>query len=139
MANFVLDADVTLATVLPSDASDYSDRLPERFERGESALVPALWHLETLNGLLSRERRKTITAQERDEALEIVGSYPIETDPLSADPAIIAHVTRLAKRHQLTAYDAAYLELAIRSGLQIATLDPAIIQAAPQEGVAVLQ
>lgn len=80
MADFVVDANVTLATVLPSDVNDSSDRLLERFERGEVGLVPMLWHLEVLNALLTRERRKTISAEERDEALDIIGGYAIETD-----------------------------------------------------------
>lgn len=137
MVHFVVDANVTLATVLTSDAN-YSDRLLRRFENGESGLVPSLWHLEVLNALLSRERRKTITPEDRDEALDIIRSYAVETDDLSAEETTIAQVTRLAKLHQLTAYDASYLELAIRSSLPIITLDQAIIQAAAREGVAVL-
>jgi predicted nucleic acid-binding protein len=138
MADFVVDANVTVATVLPSDANDYSDRLLRRFESGETGRVPALWHLEVLNALLSRERRKTITREQRDEALDIIRNYPVETDGLSADEATINTVTRLATRHQLTAYDASYLELALRGSLPIVTLDQAIIQAAKAEGVVVL-
>ena len=135
MADIVLDANIALATVLPSDGNDYSDRVLLRFNQGESAIVPAIWHLETINGLLVRERRKTITPNERDEAIKLVRSYPVETDDLTAEPTIIDAVLALSIRYQLTAYDAAYLELAKRTGLPIATQDAAIIQAAKHLGV----
>ena len=139
MADFVLDANVALATVLPSDASGYSDLVLLRFDSGQSALVPALWHWETMNGLLSRERRKTITTEERDEALRVVRSYPVETDGLTSDVHVIDAVAALAVRYQLTAYDASYLELAARTRLPIATQDGAIIQAARHLGVQLVQ
>ena len=130
-----MDASIALATVLPSDGNDYSDGILLRFNQGESAIVPAIWHLETINGLLVRERRKTITSNERDEAIKLVRSYPVETDDLSAEPTVIDAVLALSIRYQLTAYDAAYLELAKRTGLPIATQDAAIIQAAKHLGV----
>lgn len=139
MANFVLDANAALATVLESDASSYSDGVLVRFDQGERAIVPSLWHLEILNGLLSRERRKAITAIERDEALEILRSYPVETDDGVSAPSVIDSLTTLAVRYQLTAYDATYLELAQRSQLPIATQDRAIIQAARHLGVGIIQ
>src|SRR4051812_29307551 len=121
MAAFILDANVAVATVLPKEATAYSDRVLASFDRGEIALVPALWHLETLNALLTRERRGTITTGQRDDALAIIFGYPIETDIHSAERAVISAVRAFAVRYQMTAYDAAYLELAQRSKLPIAT------------------
>jgi predicted nucleic acid-binding protein len=135
MAALVVEASVAIATVLPKEATAYSDRGLAFFDRGETALVPALWHLETLNALLVRERRRTIIGDERDEALSIIRTYPVETDARSAEGAVIDAVQALAIRYMLIAYDAAYLELASRTRLPIATHDGALIQAPNHLGV----
>ena len=135
MANFVVDANVAVGTVILSQSNDYSDGVLAAFDRCESALVPALWHLETTNAVLVRERRRSITAEIRELALAALARHPIETDVKSADNAVIAAVQSLALRCFLTAYDAAYLELAHRTKLPIATCDGAISQAAKHLGV----
>jgi len=138
MANFVLDASVAVATVLLDEVSEYSDLVLACFARRETAIAPAIWHVETINALLVRERRGTISKDVRDRDLVLIARYPVETDIHSNEPAVISAVTALAIRYQLTAYDAAYLELARRTKLPIATQDAAIIQAAKHLGVPLL-
>ena len=136
MAHFVLDATVAVGTVIASQSGDCPDRVLAAFTRGEVALVPALWHLETTNAVLVRERRRTISAGERATALTMLSLQRIETDTGGAERSVIAAVQALAIRYLLTAYDAAYLELAHRTGLPIATQDGAITHAARHLGVA---
>ncbi len=86
----------------------------------------------------SRASGAVPSSELRKEGLVLIRRYPVETDPHSTAPAVISAVTVLALRYQLTAYDAAYLELARRSNVPIATQDGAILQAAAHLGVPVL-
>ena len=97
--------------------------------KSESALVPRLWHLEVLNVLMVAERQHRITAKQSDNFLQSLSVLPIETDPTPVtiqDKEIIA----LARKYQLSAYDTAYLALAIGEDLQIATRDQGLYAAA---------
>ena len=101
------------------------------------ALVPMLWPLEVANVLLMAERRHRIVSAERSQALGWFAALPIEIDYEAAHPAW-ADLPALAVQHRLTAYDAAYLELARRRGLPLATLDQELAAAARAEGLGVL-
>jgi predicted nucleic acid-binding protein len=80
-------------------------------------------------------RRRRISKTDAEEFLDSIKSLPIRlTDPLSYDG-----VFQLANRHGLTVYDAAYLDLAVREGLPLASIDAALIRAAEQSGIAVFQ
>jgi len=105
--------------------------------RGSYAEVPALWLIEIRNVLLMNERRGRVTVQGSKEFLEALSVLDIRFDfgeASLADDEVLA----LARRHRLTAYDAAYLELAKRKGLLLATFDKELIKAAPLEGVALV-
>ena len=96
--------------------------------------MPAIWWFELRNVLLTGERRKGATPAQTDEFLEFVSTLRIYIDNLTNDHAVMA----LARRHRLTFYDAAYLELAQRESIPLATLDYALARAASAEGVALI-
>ena len=109
------------------------------FERvvDEGAVVPGIWRLEVGNVLTQSMRRKKFSAQFRQRALEDLGCLLIEIDPETQDHAWSACL-RLADLHNLTTYDASYLELAQRRRLPLATLDQKLAAAAQKAGVEVL-
>lgn len=131
---FVLDASVTMAWLLADEADPYAVQVKEAISQGAIPVVPSLWFIETTHTVLRAERRLRITAA---KALEIIGflkALPVEIDP---DQSRVAFTEgwALAKTHQLSAYDAIYLDLAIRRSLPIATLDEPFRAAARRESV----
>ena len=98
------------------------------------ALVPGHWHLEIANTLLMAERRKRMSARDRESALAALDRLAIDIDSETNDRAF-KEIASLAARFRLTAYDAAYLELAHRTGLPLATLDEDLRAAAVKLGV----
>lgn len=130
---FVLDASCTIALALAENLLPDPAGLAERLAR-DGAIVPALWRFEVANGLLAAARRKRIG---RDQALSILGD--LEGLPISVDQAATKRAWGatfgLAEKHGLTVHDAAYLELAVRTLLPLASLDGALIAAARKEAV----
>ena len=119
--SFVLDASVALAWVLPGEGNPYADELLERLIV-EGAVVPPIWPLEIGNVLLVALRRRRIQQEEFDAIVEQLARLPIEIDIEATDHAL-AGVLLLAAQLGLTTYDAAYLDLAQRRNLPLATLD----------------
>lgn len=113
-------------------------RFEERIQMGDQLAVPGLWHLEVTNVLLNKLRRKMITREDATYSFETFQNYRVRTDLYSAEPSVINHLWRLALKYQLTSYDAAYLELALRLGCPLLTDDSALINAASQEKVTLL-
>lgn len=133
---FVVDSSVALAWVLPDEKDARADSLADALESAP-ACAPALWSLEIANALLAAQRRKRLTDREAERLFKVLEALPIEFD--SAPPAQVASaVFALAKKLGLTAYDAAYLELAKRRSLPLATLDSALAEGARKVGVPVL-
>jgi len=133
---FVLDASVALSWCFEDEGGDYADDVLTALEAGE-AVVPSLWLLEVGNGLLVAERRGRLEAAEAQEARRLLGALPIAVEP-GGRSAALEVTPLLARRHGLSAYDAAYLELAIRLGVPIASLDGALRSGAAAEGVEIL-
>lgn len=134
MSACVLDGSVALSWVLPDETAEPAAALLERIVE-QQAVVPNLWHLEVANVLRAAERRGRITTAERARALAILASLPISVDARTAGLAFNA-ISDLATQYDLTVYDAAYLELALRTGLPLASLDRALRAAAIAAGVA---
>jgi predicted nucleic acid-binding protein len=112
--------------------------LLDRLRGGDRIIVPAHWPTEISNGMLMAVRRKRILPGRPQLFWEQLRILPIDVEmPLSADQA--KAVLASGERYGLTVYDAAYLELATRKGLPLATRDSALIQAAKLEGASVLQ
>ncbi len=112
--SFVLDTSVSLAWCFQDQRTQANLSLLERL-RETRGHVPALWPIETLNGLLTAERRRRITSSERSSLVHFMRDLPLMVDGEVADRAWQATIL-LAARHSLTAYDATYLELALRLG-----------------------
>lgn len=134
--SFVIDASVALSWVFEDERHAGAWRLVERL-RQESALVPASFHLEVANGLLVALRRGRLAPDQAATALVLLEALPVEVD--YETPVRALHdVWLTASRHTLSTYDAAYLELARRRGLPLATLDQRLARAATDSGVPVL-
>src|SRR6185503_13353673 len=99
-------------------------------------LAPLHWPIEIANGLLMAQRRRRITPAIRSNALADVALLPVELDDLTIE-MVWSRTSDIALRCNLSIYDAAYLELAIRKRLPLATLDDNLAKAARAEGVAV--
>lgn len=136
MSRFVLDCSVTMAWCFEDEADAYADAVMDRLATG-SALVPSLWLLEVANVLLAAERRRRLTEADSMRFLEVLAQLPVEvveTGGLSRAAGLLG----LGRAHRLSAYDAAYLDLAMREGVPLATRDAALRAAAKRNGVAVL-
>ena len=135
--SLVLDNSVALAWCFEDEQSPAIMALLDRVvERG--AVAPQLWPIEALNGLLTAQRRGRIDAEARAQMSSLLADLPIVLDDQTAGQLWTA-TARLAEQHQLSAYDATYLELAKRLNLPLATNDRALITAARVEGVALLR
>lgn len=132
----VLDCSLTLAWCFADETTPAIDALMLRAAR-EGAAVPAIWRLDVANGLRTAMRRGRLTMEMRDDALADLRDMIITTDP-ETDRFAWSTTLRLADHHNLTPYDACYLELALRLNLPIASLDRALRDAARAEGVTVL-
>jgi predicted nucleic acid-binding protein len=133
--SLVLDSSITVAWLYREEARKVVDEIFENLIEA-SAWVPALWHLEVANVLQIGMRRQRHGADFRDRVLSDLAEFPIHVDPETHQQAWGTTV-RLAERHGLTVYDAAYLELALRRGLPLATLDRELRAAATDNGIEV--
>lgn len=135
MTGLVVDASAVLATVLKEERTPASVALRERIAV-DGAVVPALWWLEVANVLLLAERKGRVASGDRATALGSLAALPITTDAETASRAW-SDTLALAEGHRLTVYDAAYLELALRPRLPLATLDEELREAGGVCGVEV--
>lgn len=126
--SLVLDSSATLSWCFVDERTPAATKLLRRVAEA-GALVPALWRLEVANGLLVAVRRSRMTKQERDATLRDLAQLSIVVDPETDDHAWTATL-QLADRFGLTAYDAAYLELARRRRIALASLGRPLRQAA---------
>ena len=132
MAAVVVDASVAAAWFLPHEATPFTEAALHATASGD-VWVPALWLLEIGNLFLSAQRRKRIDAPKRRELVAAASALRLRID---REPVAMADLDALAARHGLTTYDAAYLELALRRSLPLATLDKALLAALAAAGVA---
>lgn len=132
---FILDCSVAMSWCFADEGDDYTDGVLNRL-RSENAVVPTVWSLEVANVLLVGERRKRLTEAQSAHFLKLLDDLPIRPDDPGA--AKIAQVVGVGRAHGVSAYDAAYLELAARLGLPLATRDLGLAVAAAGLGVSVL-
>jgi predicted nucleic acid-binding protein len=130
---FVLDSSVTLAWLFEDELDAYAEGVEDALASAD-AVVPSLWPLEAGNALLMGERRKRATEAKVTQFIALLQSLPITVDQETTLKAW-SDVLSLARRHELTTYDAAYLELAVRRGLPLATRDDRLKRAGKTLGV----
>jgi predicted nucleic acid-binding protein len=134
MSRFVLDCSVTMAWCFEGESDAYARAVLAAIPRGP-AVVPPLWLLEVANVLVVAERRRRITRADASRFLELLGELPLvvaEPEGLSG----MAGILGLARELALSAYDAAYLHLARRERMPLASRDRALRAAAGSAGVA---
>ena len=136
MTAFVLDNSVAMRWLLASaKAPDqrYAESVLKSLANAE-AIVPNLWHLEAANVLLGATNRNEIEVAEVERLTVQLENLPISVDTRTAHQ-VFGHTISLAKAYRLSSYDAAYLELALREGLPLATLDKNLLRAAKRSDV----
>jgi predicted nucleic acid-binding protein len=133
---FVLDTSVALAWCFEDESSSTADAILDLLVSSE-AIVPAIWPVEVGNALLAGERRKRITPAETARSLELLRSLNIHLDDAGLGLGV-DDLVALARSHKLSVYDAAYLSLAMREGIPLATLDRSLARAAQRVGISLL-
>lgn len=131
---FVLDASIAITWAIRDEAHPAADLAFSALRAG-SAIVPILWWYEIRNVLVKCERRGRILPEDSDEFLLNLERLRIEVDALSPSPRVM----ELARKHNLSTYDAAYLLLGLRESLAVATLDEGLEDACLAEGVKLLR
>ncbi len=132
----VIDASLALSWLFEDVQTVQGMRLLHQVSQS-GALVPSLWRLETANALQMSLKRGRCNFAFRDFALLRLGELPIEVDS-ETDKQAWTTTLHLSERHNITVYDATYLELALRRGLPLATRDRHLAKAAVDSGVTVL-
>ncbi len=130
---FVLDGSVTMAWYFKDEENDYANAVRDGLGMNR-AVVPSLWPLEVANTILVGERRKRSNQAQAAAWTGLLASLPITVDDETATRAF-SDILHLGRAQNLSAYDAAYLELAMRRGLPLATLDAKLKAAAGAVGV----
>ena len=130
---FVVDASVAASWLLPDE---YDSRAATAFQKldTEEAAAPSLWWFEIRNLFIINERRGRVDPEKTRAGLALLAGLPIRLDRAADEAALLT----LARKHRLTVYDAAYLELAQRLGLALATLDGELAAAARAEALVLI-
>lgn len=132
--SFVLDCSAVVPWIFEEEATPQTDRILDELASGETAWVPALWHLELANVLLGAERRGRISRAIAESFLVQLELLDIRVDDETISRAW-GKTLDLARQYQVSSYDAAYLEVCLRRSLPLATLDQALAAAAKATGV----
>jgi len=136
-ARFVIDNSVVMSWCFEDETNHYTESVLESLENAE-AVVPAIWPLEVGNVLLVAERKKRLSPAAAVRFLELLDGLPISVE--QETPArMLKEIVSLARKHGLTTYDASYLDLAMRTGAPISTLDKSLIKAAKKCKVPIYQ
>jgi len=129
----VVDASVALAWCFPDEASNYADSVLVAIET-QTLIVPAIWAVEIANALLVGERRKRIRQPDVRRFVELLKDLNIAEDA-QAVADTVNNIFPLAQKYRLSAYDAAYLDVAVRRDIPLATLDGDLQKAALAAGI----
>ena len=127
----VIDTSVTMAWCFEDEATDATEAVLDSLLQDE-AIVPSLWQLEVANVLLVAERRNRINEAQAARFIDVLSRLPIMVDPAPTD---LMAILAAGRHHRLSSYDAAYLTLAERLGVPLATLDDRLATACESAGV----
>jgi len=137
MTRFVLDASVVLTWCFPDENAAAAQHAAGMFKQGGTAVVPSFWPHEVLNALLVGEKRRRISRELMRSFLEDLATLPIVLQQIPAR-VVFDRIQRLSREYGLTAYDAAYLDLALVGGLPVTTLDEDLARACRKSGARLL-
>jgi predicted nucleic acid-binding protein len=124
---FVVDNSVVMLWCFKDETNNYADTVLERLTES-AAVVPSIWSLEVVNVLLAAERQKRLSESDSFRFLTLLSQLPIVVE--YERPEMMKELLALARSKNLSSYDASYLDLAMRKGFPIATLDKRLIEAA---------
>lgn len=133
-----MDCSVTASSFLPDENSVLSEKLYSKLEKGLSIWVPAIWWYELNNVLIVAVRRKRINDAKMLEIIDLFQSMPISIDD-NFTFNTLKNINNISLSHNLSVYDAAYIELAKRKNAGIATLDDKILIAAKKEKIFIFE
>ncbi|MCF8090020.1 MAG: type II toxin-antitoxin system VapC family toxin [Desulfotignum sp.] len=131
--DFVLDNSIVMTWCFKDEVNPYADHILDTLENA-TGFVPSIWPLEVSNVLLVAERRKRISEAGSIHFIALLSELPIIVEQEPAE-RMLKEIFALARKHGLSSYDASYLDLAMRKGLPIATLDNRLLAAANQSHV----
>lgn len=126
--HFVVDNSVVMSWCFKGETNNYADVVLNRLAEA-SAVVPSIWPLEVVNVLLVAERQKRLSESDSIRFITLLSQLPIVVEYERPD-MMMKELLALARANSLSSYDASYLDLAVRKGLPIATLDNKLIEAA---------
>ena len=135
--SFVIDNSVVMAWCFKDETNQYADAILDSLEV-ITAVVPSIWPLEVGNVLLAAERKKRLSEADSVRFIALLTELPITIEQEPPE-RILKEILALARKHQLSSYDASYLDLAMRKGLPIATLDNGLIKAAKTSQVPIVK
>ncbi|HKM49493.1 MAG TPA: type II toxin-antitoxin system VapC family toxin [Terriglobales bacterium] len=138
MSRFVLDASVVLTWCFPDEDAAVAQHVADMFKRGDTAVAPSFWPHEVLNALLVGEKRRSISKELVGSFLDDLATLPIVLEQYPASN-VFDRTQHLSREHGLSAYDAAYLDLALASSLPLATLDEELVRACKKARVRLVQ
>jgi predicted nucleic acid-binding protein len=133
---FVVDSSVVMSWCFKDETNNYADTVLDRLTKS-AAVVPSIWPLEVVNVLLAAERQKRLSESDSIRFLTLLSQLPIVVE--YERPEMMKELLALARSNNLSSYDASYLDLAMRKGFSIATLDNRLIEAARRIDVPVLE
>jgi predicted nucleic acid-binding protein len=128
LKTFVLDCSITMAWCFADEANDRSDEVLELLKES-NAIVPSIWTLEVINVLHVAERKKRITPTQSNTFINLLAALPIEVD-MSLNDLPNKQILEISRKYKISAYDAAYLELALRKKVPLFSFDMALCIAA---------
>lgn len=138
MSRIVLDASTVLTWCFPDEEAQKAQEISELIAGGDRVAVPAFWRHEVLNALLVGERRRRLTFELTQAFIADLDRLPVDADNRATSVIVFGTTQALCRKHGLTAYDAAYLEIAMRENCALATVDEDLRRAAVAEGVQVI-
>ena len=138
MSRFVLDASVVLTWCFPDENAAMAQHVAGMFKQGGTAVAPSFWPHEVLNALLVGEKRKRISRELLRSFLDDLATLPVVLERFPVE-VVFGRIQRLSREHGLTAYDAAYLDLALDSGLPLATLNEDLARASRKARVRLVE
>lgn len=136
MARYVVDPSMAMTWLFTDEKRADCDALQDELATTSEAIVPQHWSIEVANAILMGERRKRVSAAMVRMFVESIDALRVHEDHL-ARKNVFSDTLSIARAHNLTAYDAAYLELALRTGARLGSLDGSLRRAAKSMGVEV--